>query len=181
MGITVLGILIIVISIVTLIFGSCYLLSKYTDIGFWEPIIVFAVIAVIAYIFNANTFNVMLVAALVTLLLGITALWLVFLFYFLVSVIAKSRMAKLVKTEIPEGKKSRFAFYDIDGKTFQCVIGGASKKTDVGKVYRVKYSRLLGKVFDKRAVILCMGGVIVGVLGALMFILPILFMEDLPI
>lgn len=171
---------ILTLFIVPSILGVCYLLSKHTDIGFWEPIIVFAVICVIAYIFNANAPMVVLMVVLAGILLGVTALWLVFLFYACIAVFAGKRRAKLVKVETPERKRSPFAFYEIDGEACQCFIGGASKKCTVGNEYNVKYSRLFKKVFDKRAVAICAGGVIIGVMGALLFILPMVFMEYLP-
>ncbi len=169
--------------------GVGYILSKHAKIGALEPVIVVMVICVICGMFNLPAATVP-VLILIALALALTAWSAVFLVNCLIALFSKRCRARLIRFEVPNGMNSAVPVYDIDGKEYRCTVGGlkkklaegsvSSKKYVIGNEYKVKYSRLLKKVFDKRAVGINLACFFVGILGAAMFILPLVFMEKLP-
>ena len=171
--------------------GVGYLLSKHTKIGLLEPVVMLLVFCAVFGMFNIPAFT--LVAVIV---LGVSLAFVswsfIFTAYFAVALFSKRCVGKLVGFEVPKGMESAVACYDIDGTVYQCVVGGIkkelaesregkfSKKYVIGKEYKVRYSRLFKKVFDKRAVMISAACVMVSIIGALFFILPMIFMEKLP-
>jgi hypothetical protein len=171
--------------------GVGYLLSKHTKMGLLEPIVMLLVLCAVFGMFNIPAINLVAVIALGAALAFIS--WsLIFVFYFVIALFSKRCVGKLVGFEVPKGMKSAVACYEIGGKEYQCIMGGIkkdifengeskfSKKYVIGNEYKVKYSRLFKKVYDKRAVMISAACVIVSIIGALFFILPMIFMEKLP-
>ena len=171
--------------------GVGYLLSKHTKMGLLEPVVMLLVLCAVFGMFNIPAINLVAVIAFGAALVFIS--WsLIFVLYCVIALFSKRCVGKLVRFEVPKGMKSAVACYDIDGKEYQCVVGGIKKelaesrkgkfsnKYVIGKEYKVRYSRLLKKVFDKRAVMISAACVMVSIIGALFFILPMIFMEKLP-
>ena len=170
--------------------GVGYILSKHAKIGALEPVIVVVVICAVCGVFNlpAATVPVLILAALA---ITLTAWSAVFLVNCLIALFSKRCRAQLARLEVPKGMNSAVAVYSIDGRECHCAVGGlkkklaenpgSSRKYVIGNEYKVKYSRLLKKVFDKRAVGINLACFFVGILGAAMFILPLIFMEKLPV
>lgn len=171
--------------------GVGYLLSKYTKMGLLEPVVMLMVLCVVFGMFNIPAWTIVAVIVF-GVALAFIAWTLVFTVYFVIALFSKKCVGKLVRFEVPKGMKSAVACYEIDGEVHQCLVGGIkkefaengegklSKKYVIGKEYKVKYSRLLKKVFDKRAVMISAACVMVSIIGALFFILPMMFMEMLP-
>lgn len=171
--------------------GVGYLLSKHTKMGLLEPVVMLLVLCAVFGMFNIPAINLVAVIAFGGFLAFIS--WsLIFVFYFVVALFSKRCVGKLVGFEVPKCMKSAVACYEIDGTVHQCVVGGIkkefaengkgklSKKYVIGKEYKVRYSRLFKKVFDKRAVKISAACVLTSIIGALFFILPMIFMEKLP-
>ncbi|MCR5599553.1 MAG: hypothetical protein K6G33_02260 [Ruminococcus sp.] len=171
--------------------GVGYLLSKHTQIGLLEPVVMLLVLCAVFGMFNIPAINLVAVIAFGAALAFIS--WsLIFVFYCVIALFSKRCVGKLVRFEVPKGMKSAVACYDIDGEVHHCLVGGIkkefaengegklSKKYIIGKEYNVRYSRLLKKVYDKRAVMISAACVMVSIIGALFFILPMIFMEKLP-
>ena len=100
---------------------------------------------------------------------------LVFTFYGICAIFAKSCKGTLVKVEKPEGKKANFAFYRVDGKVYQCAVAGVSKKLVVGNEYKVRLNKLQQKVYDKATIPTCFAGLIMFLLLLLLFAIIVLF------
>ena len=171
--------LIIAPFIIVACFGGCHLVSKYTGMGILEPLaaIVLSVpiLTIGAYQLlgssdkstsamlretvenmfdfeNMSLYNIMsgiLVLLCVTGIACMMILVLVFAFYGICAIFAKSCRGTLVKKEKPEGKRAEFAFYRVDGKVYQCAVAGVSKKLVVGNEYKVRLNKLQQKVYDK--------------------------------
>lgn len=171
--------------------GVGYLLSKYTKIGLLEPVVMLLVFCAVFGMFNIPAFT---LVAVITLGAGLAFVSWSFIFtvYFAIALFSKRCVGKLVGFEVPKGMKSAVACYDIDGTVYQCAVGGIkkelaengegklSKKYVIGKEYKIRYSRLFKKVFDKRAVNISAACVMTSIIGALFFIIPMMFMEKLP-
>lgn len=165
--------------------GIGYLLSRHTGVGVWEPVGVLAVIAVIFCILGLPKAAIP-VLAMIGLVSGLAALILMFLYYCLTALFSRRCDAVLVKVEVPDGKRSAFAYYEFEGRVMPAIFGGirkeraASRGLVPGKKCRVRYSRFRDTVFDRRAVRISICGLMTGVSGVLMIVLPLVFMEWLP-
>jgi hypothetical protein len=172
--------------------GVGYLLSKHTKIGMLEPAVMLLVFCTVFGIFNIPAVTLVVLMTIGAALAFIS--WsLIFTIYFVIALFSKRCVGKLVGFEVPKGMKSAVACYEIDGTVYQCAVGGIkkefvengegklSKKYVIGKEYKVRYSRLSKKVFDKRAVKISAAGVMTSIIGAMFFILPLMvFAEKLP-
>ena len=171
--------------------GVGYLLSKHTKIGLLEPIVMLLMFCAVFGMFNIPAITLVAVIAIGAALAFIS--WsLIFTVHFAIALFSKRCVGKLVGFEVPKGMKNAVACYEIDGTVYQCAVGGIKKelaesrkgkfsnKYVIGKEYKVRYSRLLKKVFDKRDVMISAACVMVSIIGALFFILPMIFMEKLP-
>ena len=182
--------LIIAPFIIVACFGGCHLVSKYTGMGILEPLaaIVLSVpiLTIGAYQLlgssdkstsamlretvenmfdfeNMSLYNIMsgiLVLLCVTGIACMMILVLVFAFYGICAIFAKSCKGTLVKKEKPEGKRAEFAFYRVDGKVYQCAVAGVSKKLVVGNEYKVRLNKLQQKVYDKATIPTCLAGMV---------------------
>ena len=169
--------------------GVGFVLSKHAKIGALEPIVVVIVFCAVCGVFNLPAVTVP-VLILIVLAISLTAWSVVFLVNCFIALFSKRCMAKLVRLDVPEGMKSAVAIYKIDGREYQCAVGGLKKKLVedseiskryvTGNEYKVKYSRMLNKVFDKRAVAINIACFFVGVFGAALFIMPLMIMDKLP-
>lgn len=171
--------------------GVGFVLSKHAKIGALEPVIVVIVICAVCGVFNLPAVTVP-VLILIALAISLTAWSVVFLAYCVIALLSKRCRAKLVRFEVPDGMRSAVACYEIDGKEVQCLVGGIkkeraesstgkfAKKYVIGKEYKVRYSRLLKKVYDKRAVRISAACFMTGIIGAAFFIVPLMYMDKLP-
>ena len=165
--------------------GIGYLLSRHTGVGVWEPVGVLAVVAVIFCILGLPMAAIPALA-MIGLTAGLAVLIIMFLYFCLAALFSRRCNAVLVKVEVPEGKQSAFAYYELDGKVVPAIFGGIRKEAAdrrgfvPGKECRVRYSRFRDAVFDRRAVRISICGLMTGVAGALMIVLPFMFMEYLP-
>lgn len=170
--------------------GLGFVLSKHAKIGALEPVIVLIVICAVCAAFNLPAATVP-VLILIALAISLTAWSVIFLVYCGIALFSKRCRAKLVRLEVPEGMKSAVACYEIDGEEVQCLVGGIrkelaesstgrfAKRYIIGKEYKVRYSRLLKKVYDKRAVKISAACFMTGIIGAAFFIVPLIYMEKL--
>ena len=171
--------------------GVGYLLSKHTKIGMLEPAVMLLVFCTVFGMFNIPAITLVAVIT-IGAALAFASWSFIFTVHFVIALFSKRCVGKLVGFEVPKGMKSAVACYEIDGTVYQCAVGGIkkefvengegklSKKYVIGKEYKVRYSRLFKKVFDKRAVKMNAAGVMTSIIGAMFFILPMIFMEKLP-
>ena len=171
--------------------GVGFILSKYAKTGALEPVIVILVICAVCGVFNLPAMTVP-VLILVALAISLTAWSTVFLFYCILALFSKRYRSKLTRFEAAKSMKSLVFFYEIEGNEYPCFIGGIkkaaleknnsrySKKYVIGNEYYVRYNKLFKRVFDKRAVMISLAGFMKGIIGASLFIVPMMFMEMLP-
>ena len=171
--------------------GVGYLLSKYTKIGLLEPVVMLLVFCIVFGMFNIPAWTLIAVIVFGASLAFIS--WsLIFTFYCVVALFSKKCVGKLVRFDVPKGMKSAVPCYEIDGEEVPCLVGGIkkelaengtgklSKKYVIGKEYKVRYSRLFKKVYDKRAVKISAACFLTSIIGALFFIIPMILIEELP-
>jgi len=172
--------------------GMSWLLTRYTNIALFEPFIAVVLLVFFIFIFDFDeiatvyiaemsvdadsgvmpVLTVFLALCLLTAIFSLLVLALVFAFYGICAIFSKRCKGRLVRFEIPEGKKAKIAFYRINGKEYQCVVASASKKLVVGNEYNVRLNRLQNKVYDKEALPVCFVGILTLFVMAGLFLLP---------
>lgn len=178
------GLFIIAVIMVGAGIGACWLVSRYTGLGMFEPLVAVATFVVFVTVtdykgmfseymaelrVDDNKFLMVLTVitslCAMTLMFCLAMLLAAFAFYGLCAVISKKCRGKLVRIDKPKGKKGKFTFYEIDGKQYQCAVTGASKKLVIGNEYNVRLNRFQKKVYDKGTMPFCITGIAIA-LGA---------------
>ena len=198
--------LIIAPFVIVACFGGCHLVSKYTDMGMLEPLVAIVLsvplLIIGAYqlwgrsdkstsamlretivsLLDFEHMSLYTICSMILVLLCVTGmvcvmiLVLVFTFYGICAIFAKSCMGTLVKKEKPEGKRAEFAFYRVDSKVYQCAVAGVSKKLVVGNEYKVRLNKLQQKVYDKATIPTCMAGLFMFALMVSMSLIIVVMM-----
>lgn len=128
-----------------------------------EVIIGLIIIIIICKILGVSNF-VLILCGLGLIELIIIAMTLFFIYYTLHLFFTKKGEARFTKIDLPKKGKFKVAYYMIDGEEYPCIfpkesgIGSKVYKTD--KIYKVRFSKSLKKVYDKWAIITCAVGLI---------------------
>jgi len=193
--------IIIVAVIMAAICGGLYrLIFKYTSLGFWEPFLMTATGIVVLLLSNTGgvaekavesaeargysvsgvfleVLSYLLIITIASSVICVLMLMLLLMFYGNIMIFSKRCKAELVKIEVPAGMHTSFAYYKIEGKVYQCALGGVSKKLVIGNEYSVRLSRFLGKVFDKSAVMTCIAGIFIMLVAIAFFAVPFMILD----
>lgn len=130
-----------------------------------EFIIGLIVIIVICKILGVSNF-VLILCGLGLIELTIIAMMLFFIYYTFHLFFTKKKQASFTKIDVSDTNKVKFqtAYYMVDEEEYPCVfpreMGISSKLYKNDKIYNVRFSRSLKKVYDKWAVITCIVGLI---------------------
>ncbi|MDE6774991.1 MAG: hypothetical protein K2J37_01600 [Ruminococcus sp.] len=128
-----------------------------------EFLVVLAVIVVIAKILGVSNF-VIILFGLGLIELVIIAMALFFVWCTLNLLFTKKCCANFTRFDTPKKGKFKVAYYMIDGVEYPCIFpreSGLSKNIyDTDKIYKVRLSRIMKKVYDIWAVITCIVGLI---------------------
>ena len=146
-----------------------------------EIIIGLIVIVVICKILGVSNFALIL-GGLGLIELLIILMLLFFIYAFIHVLFTKKHEAYFSKIDTPPKGKFKVAYYMIDGVEYPCIFpreSGLIEKTyKKDKIYKVRFSKSLKKVYDLWAVITCFVGLIFSI-GAVIFTLSIIKQFDL--
>lgn len=132
-----------------------------------ELLVGIIVIIVLCKILGVSNF-VLILCGLGIIELIIIAMLLFFIYASFHLLLTKKCSANFTKIDTPEKKKFKVAFYEIDGNEYPCVFpreAGFSSAYKTDKVYKVRYSKYLKKVYDIWAVITCFVGLIFSIMA----------------
>lgn len=134
-----------------------------------EFILVIAVVAVLCVIFQVSTDIIIMGVALLAGLV-ITAMTILFIYFFARLLFAKKTKADFSRIDKPEKNKFRTAFYIIDGTEYPCVFPAESITAlyRKDKKYNVWLDRRMKCVYDRFAFTTCVVGffVCIGITAA---------------
>ncbi len=132
-----------------------------------EILLALIIIIVICKILGVSNF-VLILCGLGIIELLIILMFLFFVYHTIHLVFSKKHTAKFTRIDLPEKGKFKVAFYEIDGIEYPCVFpkeSGVSSIYNTEKNYKVKYSKLLKKVYDFWAICTCIVGLIFSVIA----------------
>lgn len=135
-----------------------------------EIILAIVIIVVICKILGVSNF-VLILCGLGIIELIIIAMFLFFVYHTLHLFFTKKHNANFIKIDKPKKGKFKVAYYEIDNEEYPCVFpmeASFSSSYREDKIYLVRYSKLLKKVYDKWAVITCIVGLIFSVVAVAM-------------
>ncbi|MDE5764646.1 MAG: hypothetical protein K2N49_06730 [Ruminococcus sp.] len=128
-----------------------------------EILVAVAVIVVIAKILGVSNF-ILILCGLGLIELIIIAMALFFVWCTLNLLFTKKCSAHFTRFDTPEKGKFKVAYYMIDDVEYPCVFpresGLSGNIYDTNKIYKVRFSRIMKKVYDIWAVITCIVGLI---------------------
>lgn len=136
-----------------------------------EVFIGLIIIIVICKILGVSNF-VLILGGLGLVELIIILMMLFFVYFTFNLIFTKGRKANFTKIDTPPKGKFKVAYYMIDDVEYPCIfpkesgISSAVYKTD--KIYKVRFSKRLNKVYDIWAVITCILGLAFSI-GAVLF------------
>lgn len=82
-------------------------------------------------------------------------------------IFSRTQQARFTKFGIPPKGRFTVAYYDIDGAEYPCIFpkesGYTSKSYKTDKIYKVRYSKFLKKVFDVWSICTCILGLVFSV------------------
>lgn len=94
--------------------------------------------------------------------LMIIAMALFFVYFNIHLIFARTKKASFSRIDVPEKSKFKVAFYIVDGVEYPCIFPKESafnsRIYQDGKLYTVRFSPHLKKVYDKWAMITCIVG-----------------------
>lgn len=135
-----------------------------------EILLAIIIIIVICKILGVSNF-VLILCGLGIIELVIIAMFLFFVYHTLHLFFTKKYNANFVKIDKPKKGKFKVAYYEIANEEYPCVFpmeASFSSSYREDKIYSVRYSKLLKKVYDKWAVITCIVGLIFSVVAVAM-------------
>ncbi|MBR3970347.1 MAG: hypothetical protein IKJ87_04640 [Ruminococcus sp.] len=135
-----------------------------------EILIGIVVIVVLLKILGVSNFALILLGLIfLELLLVFMLLFFVFCCFHLL--FSKTKQAKFTKFGIPPKGRFTVAYYDIDGAEYPCIFpkesGYTSKSYKTDKIYKVRYSKFLKKVFDVWSICTCILGLLFSVIAVI--------------
>lgn len=146
-----------------------FLQVSATEVGKMEFFMITAVIIALCILLGVST-ELMILGALAFISLVILAMFLLFVFFFIILIGSRKTEAVFTKTDKRPNGKFNVAFYLIDGKEYPCVFPSEPNFKNLvykeGKSYRVMLNKRTGAVFDKWAVTTCVLGLIFSSLSA---------------
>jgi hypothetical protein len=131
-----------------------------------EVLIGIIVIIVLCKILGVSNF-VLILCGLGIIELIIIAMLLFFIYSTFHLFLTKKCSANFTRIDTPEKGKFKVAFYEIEGEEYPCVFpheAGFSTVYRTDKVYKVRYSKYLKKVFDIWATLTCFVGLIFSII-----------------
>lgn len=132
-----------------------------------ELLVGIIVIIVLCKILGVSNF-VLILCGLGIIELIIIAMLLFFIYSTFHLLLTKKCNANFTKIDTPKKGKFKVAFYEINGEEYPCVFpreAGFSSAYRTDKVYKVRYSKYLKKVYDIWAVITCFVGLIFSIMA----------------
>jgi hypothetical protein len=132
-----------------------------------EILLAIIIIIVICKILGVSNF-VLILCGLGIIELIIIAMFLFFIYHTLHLFFTKKRNANFVKIDKPKKGKFKVAYYEIENEEYPCVFpmeASFSSSYREEKIYSVRYSKLLKKVYDKWAVMTCFIGLIFSIVA----------------
>lgn len=132
-----------------------------------ELLIGIIVIIVLCKILGVSNF-VLILCGLGIIELVIILMLLFFIYSTFHLLLSKKRNANFTKIDTPEKSKFKVAYYEIEGEEYPCIFpreAGFSSAYKTDKVYKVRYSKYLKKVYDIWAVITCFVGLIFSIMA----------------
>ncbi len=135
-----------------------------------EIILAIVIIIVICKILGVSNF-VLILCGLGIIELIIIAMLLFFVYHTLHLFLTKKHNANFVKIDKPKKGKFKVAYYEIEGEEYPCIFpmeASFSSSYREDKIYSVRFSKFLKKVYDKWAVITCIVGLVFSVVAVAM-------------
>lgn len=98
------------------------------------------------------------------IVLSIAAMTLFFVYFTANLIFSRTKKAAFSRIDVPEKGRFRTAFYVVDGVEYPCIFPKESafnsRLYQEGKMYTVRFSRHLKKVYDKWAMMTCIVGLV---------------------
>ena len=135
-----------------------------------EIIIGLIVIIIICKILGVSNF-VLILGGLGIIELIIIAMTIFFIYFTMHLFFTKKSEASFTKIDLPPKGKFKVAYYKINDEEYPCIfpkesgIGSKVYKTD--KIYKVRFSKSLKKVYDKWAMITCAVGLVFSIVAVI--------------
>lgn len=128
-----------------------------------EIIIGLIVIIIICKILGVSNF-VLILCGLGIIELVIIAMTIFFIYFTMHLFFTKKSDASFTKIDLPPKGKFKVAYYKINDEEYPCIFpkesGFSSKMYKTDKIYKVRFSKSLKKVYDKWAMTTCAVGLI---------------------